>query len=138
MSGARGARPSLTDVALNRQYLPVATSKVGFKGCCPRCGDGNLYQGLLKTADKCNACDLDYSFIDAGDGPASFVIMLLGFLVLGMALMVDSAFSPPWWVHIVLWLPTIAILGIYCLRVIKGMLIAQQYIHKAQQARLND
>ena len=120
------------------QYPAISSLKVGFKGCCPRCGEGKLYDGLLEPAKSCQACGLDYSFIDSGDGPTVFVIMLLGFVVLGLALIVDSAYSPPVWVHIVLWLPLISILGIFAMRVIKGMLIAQQYIHNAQQGRLDD
>ncbi len=119
-------------------YPVVSTLKVGFEGCCPRCGEGKLYNGLLEPAKGCNACGLDYSFIDSGDGPTVFVIMLLGFVVLGLALIVDSAYSPPAWVHIVLWLPLITVLGIYAMRVIKGMLIAQQYTHNAQQGQLDD
>lgn len=122
----------------NSNYPPVSPLKVGIDGCCPRCGEGKLYDGLLHPAKKCNACGLDYSFIDAGDGPTVFVIMLLGFLVLGLALIVDSAYSPPVWVHIVLWLPLISILGIFAMRTIKGMLIAQQYIHNAKPGQLDD
>ncbi len=119
-------------------FPPVPTSKVGFSACCPRCGEGKLYDGLLEPAKQCNACGLDYSFIDAGDGPAIFVIMFLGFIVLGLALIVEDAFAPPVWVHISLWLPLISGLGIYTMRVIKAMLIAQQYSNNASQGQLDD
>ncbi len=119
-------------------YPVQSTVNVGFTSCCPRCGEGKLFDGLLEPAERCNSCGLDYSFIDAGDGPAVFVIMLLGFVVLGMALIVDNAYSPPVWVHIVLWLPLIGALGIFAMRVIKGMLIAQQYTHNAQQGTLDE
>ncbi len=124
---------------LSDTSFPVqSTVNVGFKSRCPRCGEGKLFDGLLEPAERCNSCNLDYSFIDAGDGPAVFVIMLLGFVVLGLALMVDSAFSPPVWVHVILWLPLISVLGIFAMRVIKGMLIAQQYTHNAKQGTLDE
>ncbi len=119
-------------------FPPVSTLKVGFSACCPRCGEGKLYDGLLEPAEQCNACRLDYSFIDAGDGPAVFVIMLLGFVVLGLALIVENTFEPPVWVHIILWLPLISGLGIYSMRVIKAMLIAQQYTNNASQGELDE
>ncbi len=119
------------------EYPAVPAIKVGVSGCCPRCGEGRLYDGLLQPAKGCKACRLDYVFIDAGDGPTVFVIMFLGFVVLGLALFVDSAWSPPVWVHIILWLPLIAILGIFAMRVVKGMLIAQQYVHNAHQGELD-
>ena len=122
----------------NPSYPSIPTVDVGFKSCCPRCGQGKLYDGLLEPAKKCNACDLDFSFIDAGDGPAIFVIMILGFVVLGLALIVDNAFMPPVWVHVMLWLPLISIAGIYAMRVIKGMLIAQQFTHNARQGELDE
>jgi len=119
-------------------FPPVSTAKVGFSACCPRCGEGKLYDGLLEPAKQCNACGLDYSFIDSGDGPAAFVIMFLGFIVLGLALIVEDAFHPPVWVHVILWLPLISGLGIYAMRVIKSMLIAQQYSNNASQGQLDD
>ena len=119
-------------------YPPVSTTKVGFSACCPRCGQGKLYGGLLEPAKQCNVCGMDYSFMDAGDGPAVFVIMFLGFVVLGLALIIEDAFAPPVWVHIILWLPLISGLVIYAMRVIKTMLIAQQYSNNAGQGQLHD
>src|SRR3546814_4506734 len=37
---------------------------------CPRCGKGRLFSGILKIAERCNACGLDLRKQDAGDGPA--------------------------------------------------------------------
>lgn len=118
-------------------YLSPSPTQVGFRGCCPRCGEGKLYKSILKPADKCMSCDLDLGFIDSGDGPAVFVILIIGFLVTALAMSVQSAFSPPIWVHMVLWIPLITILSIWGLQFSKGIMIALQYQTKAEQGELD-
>lgn len=63
------------------KFAPVDPIKVGLKGCCPRCGNGRLFDGFLTVKPACSACGLDYGFADAGDGPAVFVMLIVGFLV---------------------------------------------------------
>ncbi len=108
----------------------------GLAARCPRCGKGKMFAGFLALKPKCEACGLDYSFIDAGDGPAVFVIMLAGFIVVGSALIVEALYQPPFWLHAVLWLPLILLTTLAPLRLIKGVLIALQYHHKAAEGRL--
>jgi uncharacterized protein (DUF983 family) len=103
---------------------------------CPRCGKGHMFSGFLQMRPACEACGLDYSFVDAGDGPAVFVILIAGFIVVGAALVVEMRYEPPLWVHAVLWLPLILLTGLLPLRLIKGVLIALQYHHKAAEGRL--
>lgn len=103
---------------------------------CPRCGKGKLFSGFLALQPRCDICGLDYSFIDAGDGPAIFVIMIAGFIVVGAALAVEIKYQPPFWVHAVLWLPLIAATTLLPLRLMKSLLIALQYHHKASEGRL--
>lgn len=103
---------------------------------CPRCGKGALYQGFLNLRPRCAVCDLDYAFIDAGDGPAVFIIMIAGFIVVGAALAVEIIYQPPFWVHAVLWLPLILATTLLPLRPMKALLIALQYHHKAAEGRL--
>jgi uncharacterized protein (DUF983 family) len=103
---------------------------------CPRCGKGRLFNGFLALAPRCDACGLDYSFIDAGDGPAVFIIMLAGFIVVAAALAVEVLYQPPFWVHAALWVPLILITTLAPLRPMKGVLIALQYHHKAAEGRL--
>jgi uncharacterized protein (DUF983 family) len=105
-------------------------------GRCPRCGDGPLFAGYLRVALRCVRCGLDYAMFDVGDGASVFVILIAGFLVVGAALLVEIAWSPPYWVHAVLWLPAIAILTLGGLRLVKSMLIALQYKHQAHEGRL--
>jgi uncharacterized protein (DUF983 family) len=109
----------------------------GLLGRCPNCGKGNLFRGFLAVAPRCNMCGLDYSFADAGDGPAVFVIMIAGFLVCGAALFVEMRYAPPLWVHAILWIPLVLLTTIGPLRPLKGLLIALQFHHKAAEERLD-
>ncbi|MBX3446310.1 MAG: DUF983 domain-containing protein [Parvibaculaceae bacterium] len=110
--------------------------EVGLRGCCPRCGEGKLFAGFIDLAPKCESCGLDYGFADSGDGPAVFIMMIAGFLIVGLVLWVEFTWSPPYWVHIVLWLPLTLILTLGLIRPLKAWLVAQQYRHKAAEGRL--
>jgi len=103
---------------------------------CPRCGRGALFGGYLSIAPSCANCGLDFAAFDVGDGPAALVILVVGALVCGAALYVEFAWSPPLWVHVLLWAPAIAVLTIFFLRVIKAALLVLQYRHRAGEGRL--
>jgi uncharacterized protein (DUF983 family) len=105
---------------------------------CPRCGNGKLYAGFLNLRPRCESCGLDYAFIDTGDGPAIFIIMLAGAIVVGCALIVEIKYQPPFWLHAVLWLPLILATTLLPLRAMKALLIALQFHHKAAPGRLID
>ena len=105
---------------------------------CPRCGEGKLYAGFLTLAPACDRCGLDYAFIDSGDGPAIFIIMLAGAVVVAAALIVEVKYQPPFWLHAALWLPLIAVTTLLPLRSMKSLLIALQFHHKAAPGRLID
>jgi uncharacterized protein (DUF983 family) len=117
--------PTLTESALR-----------GIACKCPRCGKGKLYAGFLTLAPRCEACGLDSAFIDAGDGPAIFIIMLAGAIVVAAALIVEVKYQPPFWVHAALWLPLIVVTTLLPLRAMKSLLIALQFHHKAAPGRL--
>ena len=114
---------------------PPSPIVAGLAGRCPQCGKGRLFQGFLKLRPRCDYCGLDFSFVDSADGPAFFVMFLSGFIVAGSALAVEVMYAPPYWVHAVLWLPLILITTLLPLRPIKGLLIALQYHHKAEESR---
>jgi uncharacterized protein (DUF983 family) len=103
---------------------------------CPRCGEGRLFDGYLRIAPRCSACGLDYATFDTGDGPAVFVILIVGAIVAGSALVVEVKYSPPYWVHAVLWIPLILILSFAMLRFMKSLLLVLQYKHKAGEGKL--
>lgn len=109
----------------------------GLRGRCPRCGKGKLFQGFLTLRPRCESCGLDFSFADAGDGPAVFVILFAGGVVVFAALMTEIAFQPPYWVHAVLWLPLVLLTTLGPLRPLKGLLIALQYHHRAAEGKLD-
>jgi uncharacterized protein (DUF983 family) len=115
-------------------HVPIAR---GLACRCPRCGKGKLFEGFLSLRPRCEACGLNYSFVDSADGPAFFVMFISGFLVVFAALAVEVLYSPPYWVHALLWLPLILITTLLPLRPMKGLLIALQYHHKAAEGRLD-
>jgi uncharacterized protein (DUF983 family) len=118
-------------------YAPQSPYSTGLAGRCPRCGQGKLFQGFITPAPRCAACGLDFGFAEAGDGPAVFVILLAGFLIVGLALWTELTFEPPIWVHFVIFLPLTLLVCLGLLRPLKGTLIALQYRNKAEQGRLD-
>ena len=118
--------------------LQVSPFRSGLTCRCPRCGEGQLFVGLLNLdlLENCNRCNLNYKFIDTGDGPAVFVIMLLGFLMLGGALILEFTLHPPIWVHGVVWVPVTLFMAFGMLRPLKALLIALQFRNRAEQGQL--
>ena len=112
-----------------RHFAPVSLAHAAFACRCPRCGEGRLFTGLLSVRPSCPACGLDLSAQDAGDGPAVFVILFLGLVVVGLAAIVEIKFAPPLWLHMLLWTPLILGGAIVMLRPLKAGLIALQYKH---------
>ncbi len=98
---------------------------------CPRCGQGRLYSGLLSMVARCSVCDLDWTAEDAGDGPAFFVILIIGALAVALAFFVELAVAPPTWVHLLYQLPFVVGGSIVLLRNCKALLIALQYRNRA-------
>lgn len=110
----------------------------GLLGRCPRCGKGRLFDGFISLDQSCSSCDLDYDFADSGDGPAVFIMLIVGFLVVGLAIYTEINYRPDYWVHAVLWLPSILILSAGFLRPLKGILICLQYSNDAREGRKTD
>jgi uncharacterized protein (DUF983 family) len=110
--------------------VPVLSPLAAALTCrCPRCGKGKVLKGLLAVASRCPVCDLDLHAEDVGDGPAAFVILILGALIVFGAAMLELKLAPPFWLHLVLW-PPIALIGTILLqRRLKAWLIAMQYKH---------
>jgi uncharacterized protein (DUF983 family) len=105
----------------------------GALGRCPDCGKGPLYAGFLRVTDTCPSCGRRLAQADSGDGPAVFVIIIVGFLIVFAALFSEIALHPPVWVHLVVWLPLGAALCLALLRPVKGLMIAAQIRNKASQ-----
>ena len=103
-------------------------------GRCPRCGSGRLFEGWVRFAPKCKGCGLDIAAFNVGDGPAAFLILIVGALLTVGALLVDASFEPHFLVHVI-WLPVGLALTIAGLRLGKSWLLAQEYRHQAGEGR---
>jgi uncharacterized protein (DUF983 family) len=112
---------------------PALSSAIG--GRCPRCDKGRLFSGWVTFAPRCPACGLDFSSFNVGDGPAAFLIFIVGTIVVVSALVLDGAFSPPWWVHLI-WIPIATALTVGGLRISKAWLLGQEYRHRAREGRI--
>ena len=107
----------------------------GLVGACPRCGSTTLFRNWVNFADRCTDCGLRFDSFNVGDGPAAFLIFIVGAITVVGALLVDGAFSPPWWVHLI-WIPVAAGLTVGGLRLAKGWLLAQEYRHRAREGQI--
>jgi uncharacterized protein (DUF983 family) len=120
LSSVEGGQPPLREAALF--------------GLCPRCGGRTLFAGPIAFADRCGACDLEFFRFNVGDGPAAFLTMIVGAVVVVLALTLQLAAEPPWWVHVILWVPLTTLGVIGGLRLAKAALLWSEYRQKAGEA----
>ncbi len=106
---------------------PISLLYAGIHGVCPRCGIGHVFHNILDIVEACPHCQLNLSELDTGDGPAFLAIVLVGGIITALAGVVELAFSPPFWVHALLWIPLILVASILTLRIFKAALLASQY-----------
>ena len=116
----------------------VPPLRAGLNCRCPECGEGPVFKGYLSLAPRCTACGADFSKADSGDGPAFFVMFLVGILVTPPVLLVQAVFDPPAWVQVLIWGPVITLVAVLLLRPFKSVLFALQWAHKAEQAEWED
>ena len=105
---------------------------------CPRCGRGRLFSGFLTVVKRCETCDLDLTAHDSGDGPAVFVVLLVGAAVVAFALVLEMTVAPPTWVHFAIEFPLILAGSLGLLRPLKATLIAIRHKHDAGEHRYDD
>jgi uncharacterized protein (DUF983 family) len=122
----------------NHDYQTLSPWSTGVRCRCPRCGEGAVFRGFLQVRAECGSCGLDLSEVDTGDGPAVFIIFIVGFIVVALAAWVELAYMPPIWVHMMIWIPTIIILSLGLLRPFKATLLSLQYVHRAREGRLDE
>lgn len=113
-------------------------AKAALFGLCPQCGSKSLFSTLGQFADLCPQCDLDFISFNVGDGPAALLTMFIGALIIVFALLVDTAFRPPFWVHVIIWVPVTIAMTISTLRIAKAALLAAEYRNKAGEAGRSD
>ena len=114
---------------------PPSLAAATLEGLCPHCGARTLFAGLTRFAPTCRNCGLDIAGYNVGDGPAAFLILIVGAILAVGAILLDQLASPPWWVHVI-WLPIGAALTIYGLRLGKAALLYQEHKHRAREGRL--
>lgn len=122
---------------------PVASSRpapldVALKGLCPRCGARTLFAGMTKFADRCAACGLDLTRFNVGDGPAAFLTLIVGGLLVGVAVTLQLTVEPPLWLLALILVPLAAVAVTGSLRVAKGALLAFEYRNSAHEGRIAD
>ena len=101
--------------------------KRGFRGRCPRCGEGKLFRAYLKVDDHCSACGLDFTPHRADDLPAYLVIIIVGHIVVPTALLIETDFSPPVWLQLSIYLQLTLILSLALLQPVKGAVVGVQW-----------
>jgi len=102
----------------------------GFLGRCPQCGRGRLFRAFLKVEDQCSKCGEALHHQRADDAPAYFVILIVGHIVVPLELTVEFSLHPPYWVHLVLWLPVTLALALGLIQPIKGAIIGLQWANR--------
>ena len=113
-------------------------AKAALFGLCPQCGHKTLFAGLGQFTDRCANCGLDFSSYNVGDGPAALLTMGIGTLIILLALVVDWVFHPPFWVHVIIWVPFTAALTVISLRMAKAALLAAEHRNRAREAGKSD
>jgi uncharacterized protein (DUF983 family) len=113
-------------------------ARAALLGLCPQCGERTLFAGVAQFAPRCRSCDLDYSQFNVGDGPAAFLTLIVGALIVGLALWLELAWHPPFWVHIVLWVPLTALAVVWGLRAGKAALLSAEFTRSAREAQGDD
>lgn len=106
------------------------------RGHCPQCGAPALFQGAVRFAPRCRACGLSFDQFNVGDGPAAFLTLIVGAVMVAMALTLELKVHPPIWVHLLLWTPLTVLAVVGSLRVAKAMLLILEYRNKAREGRL--
>ena len=107
-------------------------------GLCPNCGEKTLFAGVARFAPRCSHCGLYYGQFNVGDGPAAFLTMVIGALVVGLAFWVEVRFHPPLWVHAVLWIPFVTLSTLWGLRVSKAALLYTENQRRAREVTNRD
>jgi uncharacterized protein (DUF983 family) len=113
-------------------------AKAALFGFCPGCGSKTMFASATQFSAACAVCRLDYDSFNVGDGPAALMIIPIGAIIIALAIMLDIAVRPPFWVHVLIWVPFTAAVTIAFLRFVKGMMLILEYRNRAGEAMLKD
>ena len=112
------------------------TASAALRGLCPQCGAGGLFSSAVRFSDRCAQCHLDFAQFNVGDGPAAFLILIVGAIISALAITVELKFDPPFWVHPLLWIPLTLALVLGLLRIAKAALLVLEYRNRAREGKL--
>lgn len=115
---------------------PPRTADVALRGLCPRCGSKTLFARYTEFAPRCRVCGLDFSTFNVGDGPAAFLTLVLGAVIVAAAITLELTLHPPLWLHFLIWIPVTAAAVVWSLRIAKAALIALEYRNAAREGRI--
>jgi uncharacterized protein (DUF983 family) len=117
---------------------PPPVIVTALKGACPRCGAPSLFAGWVKFAPRCAGCGLDYAAFNVGDGPAAFLTLIVGTIIVVLSVWLELTVAPPVWLHLLLWIPLTTVLVVFALRWAKGALLALEYRNSAREGRIKE
>jgi uncharacterized protein (DUF983 family) len=143
MSGVAGVRlftdDYLTDTGSTRsnQKGQPGLAKAALFGLCPNCAAKTLFSGLTRFSEHCKTCGLDYTGFNVGDGPAALLTMAIGAFIIVLALIVDTIFRPPFWVHALIWVPFTAAMVVLLLRFTKAALLILEHHNRAGEGKMD-
>ena len=104
-----------------------AAMKRGFRGRCPRCGQGKLFRAFLKVDNNCSVCELDFTPHRADDLPAYLVIVIVGHITVPAILWIETDYSPPVWLQLSIYLPFVLLASLALLQPVKGAVVGMQW-----------
>jgi uncharacterized protein (DUF983 family) len=115
--------------AAAQPVLPAFRTMIwrGLRNRCPYCGQGKVFRGYLKVVEACSACGAPLGRLRADDAPPYFTIFLVGHLVVPGVFMIERAYQPPMWLHMVVWLPLFTVLSMLVLRPVKGAVVGWMF-----------
>jgi len=81
---------------------------------------------------------VDFRDEDTGDGPAVFVILLAGIIVLPLALAFQFLTHAPNWLVFLIWCPILIVFCLFTLRLLRGVMFNMAWRHNAREVKASD
>jgi uncharacterized protein (DUF983 family) len=139
MFGAAGARQSTDDRrSMTEKHIEKgqpAFVRAALFGHCPKCGSKTMFASATQFHAKCTECGLDYGSFNVGDGPAALMIIPIGAIIITLAVLLDIAVRPPFWLHVLIWVPLTMTLVVAFLRFAKGTMLTLEYRNRAGEGQ---
>ena len=97
-----------------------------------------MFNGFLKFARHCQGCGESFDIEDAGDGPAVFVILIVGIVIIPLALAFQLITNAPLWLTMLIWMPILILACLALLRPLRGIMFNLQWANAAREVRSGD